>query len=227
MTKYSKRYRENVKNLDKNNIYNIEEAVELLKNAQKAKFDETVEVHFHLNINPEKTEQQVRSGVELPHGTGKNVRVAVFTEDKDKAATAKEAGAEIVGGDNLIEKTRTAGSLDADVAVATPDMMPKLAKIAKILGPRGLMPNPKNDTVTEDISKAVGLLKKGKVNYKSDKSGNLHVPIGKLSFESSAILENFEVLKKSIDKAKPAGVKGKLVKTISLSSTMGSGVKIG
>lgn len=225
--KRSKRYRENIKTLEKDKIYDLQEAIELLKKSQKVKFDETVEAHFHLNINPDKSEQQVRAGVEFPHGTGKNVRVAVFTDDKGKAAEAKEAGAEIIGGEDLIEKTRTAGSLDVDVTVATPDMMPKLAKIAKILGPRGLMPNPKNETVTTDIAKAVNQLKKGKVNFKSDKSGNIHVPIGKLSFETGAIQENFEVLKKSLDKAKPAGVKGKLIKTTSLSSTMGIGIQIG
>lgn len=223
----SKRYQENLKKMDKEKIYGIEEAIEILKSSSKAKFDETIEAHFHLSINPEKTEQQVRAGVELPHGTGKKVVVAVFTEDKDKAAEAKDAGAEIIGGDNLIEKTRTSGSLNADVTVATPDMMPKLAKIAKILGPRGLMPNPKNETVTVQVGKIVSQLKKGKVNYKSDKTGNIHVPVGKVSFESAALLENFDVLKKSLDKAKPATVKGKLIKSISLSSTMGIGIKIG
>jgi len=224
--KHSKRYRENIKQLEKDKIYSIDEAVELLKNAQKAKFDESIEVHFHLSINPEKTEQQVRAGVELPNGTGKNVRVAVFSENPAKLAEAKKAGAEVTGGESLIEKIKTSGTLDADVAVATPDMMPKLAKIAKVLGPRGLMPNPKNDTVTDDVEKAVNMLKKGKVNFKSDKGGNVHVAIGKISFDTALIRENYETLKKSLDKAKPSGVKGKFIKSITLSSTMGAGFKI-
>jgi len=223
----SKRYRANQSLIEKNKIYTAQEAIGLLKKAQPAKFSETVEVHFHLNINPEKTEQQVRSGADLPHGTGKSVKVAVFSEDPAKLAAAQKAGAEVTGGESLIEKVRTAGALGADVAVATPDMMPKLAKIAKILGPRGLMPNPKNETVTEEVEKIVLKLKKGKVNFKSDKTGNIHVPIGKLSFDDKALAENYEVLKKTLDKLKPSGVKGKFLKSITLSSTVGVGVRIG
>ena len=145
-------------------IFTIDEAVELLKNAKAAKFDETVEAHFRLNINPEKTEQQVRSGVDLPHGSGKSIKVAVFAEKQSDIDAAEKAGAEIIGGESLIEKVRTTGNIDASVVVATPDMMPKLAKVAKILGPRGLMPNPKNETITQDVAKVVAALKKGKVN---------------------------------------------------------------
>lgn len=224
--KRSKRYKKNLENLEKNKIYAIEEAVELLKKSQKANFDETVEAHFKLGINPEKTEQQVRGGVNLPHGTGRSVKIAVFTEDSGKQASAKKAGVEVIGGESLIEEIRASGNLNIDVAVATPDMMPKLAKIAKILGPRGLMPNPKNDTVTEDIEKTIEMLKKGKVNFKSDKSGNVHSLIGKISFDSVKILENYEALKKSLDKAKPSGVKGKFIRSITISSTMGLGYKI-
>jgi len=222
----SKRYQSNDKLIEKNKIYPIDEAIELLKGAQKAKFDETVEAHFHLNINPEKTEQQVRGSADLPHGTGRSVRVAVFAKNSDQLAAAKQAGAEVVGGEELIAETLVSKSLAADVAVATPEIMPVLAKLARILGPRGLMPNPKNETVTEEIEKAVNMLKKGKVNFKSDKSGNLHVPIGKVSFESAALKENYEILKNTLDKSKPNGIKGKFIKSITLSSTMGTGIKI-
>jgi large subunit ribosomal protein L1 len=222
----SKRHKANLGLFDKNKLYTVKEAIDLLKKAQAAKFDETVEAHFHLNINPEKSEQQVRSGTDLPNGTGKSVKIAVFTEDSNKIADAKKAGAEITGGESLIEKIRTSGTIAVDVTVATPDMMPKLAKIAKILGPRGLMPNPKNETVTDEVEKVVLKLKKGKVNFKSDKSGNIHVPIGKLSFTEQALEENYDTLKKTIDKLKPSGVKGKFIKTITLSSTVGLGVKI-
>jgi len=222
----SKRYKANLGFTEKSKVYSLNEAINLLKKTQAAKFDETVEAHFHLNINPEKTEQQVRAGTDLPHGTGKSVKIAVFTEDASKSEAAKKAGVEITGGDSLIEKVRTSGALEADVTVATPDMMPKLAKIAKILGPKGLMPNPKDGTVTEDIESTISQLKKGKVNFKSDKSGNIHVLIGKLSFDAEKISENYAALKKTLDKAKPAGVKGKLIKSAVLSSTMGPGIRI-
>jgi len=222
----SKRYKANQGLLEKNKVYPVKDAYNLLKKSTPVKFDESVEAHFHLNINPEKSEQQVRSGAELPHGTGKSVKIAVFTEDAGKLAAAQKAGAEITGGEELIEKIRTAGTLVADVTVTTPDMMPKLTKIAKILGPKGLMPNPKDGTVTEDMENTISKLKKGKVNFKSDKSGNIHVPIGKLSFNTEKISENYEVLKKTLEKAKPAGVKGKFIKSATLSSTMGLGVRI-
>lgn len=222
----SKRYKANQSLLEKNKVYPVKEAFALLKKSSSAKFDETVEAHFHLNINPEKSEQQVRSGTDLPHGTGRSVKIAVFTEDTSKLAAAQKAGAKITGGESLIEKIRTAGTLAADVTVATPDMMPKLARIAKILGPKGLMPNPKDGTVTEDVENAISRLKKGKVNFKSDKSGNVHVLIGKLSFDAEKIGENYQALKKALEKFKPAGVKGKFIKSAALSSTMGLGVRI-
>jgi len=223
----SKRYKTNIASVEKGKIYPLDEAIDLLKKARAAKFQETVEVHFSLNINPGKTEQQVRSGVDLPHGTGKKVKVAVFTDNQSLAAAAEKAGAEIVGGESLIEKIQTAKSLDVEATVATPDMMPKLAKIAKILGPRGLMPNPKNETVTQDVAKAVTMLKKGKVNFKNDKSGNVHIPLGKISFDAANIKENYEVSKKALEKAKPKGIKGKFIRSIIMSTTMGVGVKIG
>lgn len=224
--KRSKRYRESIKNVDKNKHYSVDEAIELLKNTQKANFDETVEAHFNLNINPDKSEQQVRGNVELPHGTGKSVKVAVFADNEKTAAEAKKAGALIVGGDELIEKLQKKGNVDFDIAVATPEMMLKLAKIAKILGPKGLMPNPKNETVTRDVAKAVTGLLKGKINFKSDKTGNVHVALGKLSFEPVALRDNYEKLLKALEKTKPSGVKGKFIKSITLSSTMGPGIKL-
>lgn len=224
--KRSKRYQKNSELIEKGKKYSVDEAIELIKKAQPAKFDETVEAHFNLNINPEKTEQQVRGNVELPHGTGKTLIIAVFTEDEKAAAEAKKAGAQLIGGDNLITEIQTKGKIEFDIAVATPDMMPKLAKIAKILGPKGLMPNPKSDTVTPNVEKTVNELLKGKINFKSDKLGNVHTSLGKISFDQAALKENFSILKKALEKAKPAGIKGKFVKTVTLSSTMGSGINL-
>jgi len=222
----SKRFKANVASVEKGKSYNLDQAIELLKGFQKAKFDETVEVHFRLNINPEKTEQQVRGNADLPHGTGKVIKIAVFTDDDKSALAAKKAGAQIVGGENLITEIQTKGSIDFDVAVATPDMMPKMAKIAKILGPKGLMPNPKNDTVTPNVEKVVSELLKGKISFKSDKLGIVHTTLGKISFENTALKENYETLLKTLEKTKPAGVKGKFIKSIVLSSTMGPGIRL-
>jgi len=222
----SKRYQENVQKLEKNKIYSIDEAVDLLKGVKNGKFDETVEAHFNLNINPEKSEQQVRGNVELPHGTGKTVKIAVFADNEKALAEAKKSGAAVTGGDSLVDEIQKKGNIDFDVAVATPEMMPKLAKIAKILGPKGLMPNPKNETVTGDVAKAVNGLLKGKINFKSDKTGNVHVALGKISFERGALKENYEKFVKALEKTKPSGIKGKFVKSISLSSTMGPGIKL-
>lgn len=224
--KRSKRYQSNNQLIEKNKLHSVDDAIEIIKKAQPVKFDETVEVHFNLNINPEKTEQQVRGNVELPHGTGKVIKIAVFTDDDKSALAAKKAGAQIVGGENLITEIRTKGSIDFDVAVATPDMMPKMAKIAKILGPKGLMPNPKSETVTQNVEKTVNELLKGKINFKSDKLGNVHATLGKISFDATALKENYETLKKALEKTKPSGVKGKFIRAITLSSTMGSGVKL-
>lgn len=210
---------------NKQTAYPIEEAVEWTKNLSKTKFDATVEVHFRLGIDPKKGEQQVRTAVSLPHGTGKTVKVAAFvTPDKEKEA--KEAGADLVGGEDLIEEIKKSEKTDFAVAVAEPAIMKNLAQIAKILGTRGLMPSPKNETVTPDPAKAVAELKKGKVSFKNDDTGNVHVSIGKTSFDSKQLLENYETLLAAIKKVKPAKAKGIYLKNISLSSSMGPGVKV-
>jgi len=222
----SKRYRSNKELIENSKLHSIDEAIEIIQKLNQAKFDETVEVHFRLNINPEKTEQQVRGNVELPHGTGKKVRIAVFAEGASVLNKAKKAGAEVVGGDDLIEEIRTKGKINFDIAIATPDMMPKLAKIAKVLGPKGLMPNPKSETVTAEVEKAVSQLAKGKITFKSDKLGNVHVALGKISFDPQALKENYELLKKALEKLKPSGIKGKYFRSITLTSTMGPGLKL-
>jgi len=193
-----------------------------MKENKLAKFDESVEVHIKTNVDPKKGEQQVRGTVALPHGTGKTKRVAVITSTSEKEA--KEAGADIVGGEELIEKF--AKKIDFDVLVATPEMMPKLAKVAKILGPKGLMPNPKTETVTTKIKEAVEALKKGRAAFKNDDSANVHQAVGKLSFEDAKLIENIKVFIEAIEKAKPAAFKGKLITNITVCSTMGNGIKI-
>ena len=208
--------------VDANKIYSLEEAVKLAKELKTAKFDESVEVHIKTNIDPKKTDQQIRSTVVLPHGTGKTKKVAVITSTSAKEA--KEAGAEIVGGEEMIDKI--AKKVDFDVLVATPEMMPKLAKVAKILGPKGLMPNPKTETVTTKIKETVEALKKGKAAYKSDDGGNIHQVVGKVSFDDAKLVENIKAFLESVEKAKPTAVKGKLIIGVSICSTMGKGVKI-
>jgi len=209
-------------NFDQNNAYSIEEAVKLVKDNAKAKFDESVEVHIRIGIDPKKGEQQVRATVVLPHGTGKSKRVAVFTENETEA---KEAGADIFGGKELINKIKAGGSLDFDVAVATPEMMKEIASIAKILGPRGLMPSPKNETVVKDIKKAAKQLKGGKINFKNDETSNIHQIIGKVSWDINKLKENYQTFVDAVKKAKPSGVKGVYIKQIVLCSTMGPSVK--
>ena len=214
-----------MENFDKNKSYSIAEAIEICKNNNKAKFDASVEVHFKLGIDTKKGDQQVRSAVSLPNGTGKTVRVAAFVStDKEKAA--KEAGADLVGGDDLIEEIKKTEKTNFDIAVAETAMMKNLAKIAKILGTRGLMPSPKNDTVVNDPVKAVKELKLGKISFKSDDTGNVHAIIGKISFENKALEENFNTLVEAIKKAKPTSSKGIYIKNISLNSTMGKGIKL-
>jgi len=227
MIKRSKRYQENRSQLEKGKRYPIEEALEIIKKAKKSNFDETIEVHFRLSSDPSKSDQQVRGNADLPHGSGKKVKIAVFTDNPDKKKEAKKAGADKIGGEDLIEKVKTKKSLDCDTVIATPDIMGKLAKIAKILGPRGLMPNPKNETVTENITKAVESLKKGKISFKNDKDSNVHIPIGKVSFTPAQLKENYQVILKAIEKAKPSQVKGKFINNITLTSTMGAGIRIG
>ncbi len=219
---HGKKHRAAAQKIDKNKVYSLEEAVKLMKENKLAKFDESVEVHIKTNVDPKKGEQQVRGTVALPHGTGKTKRVAVITSTSEKEA--KEAGADIVGGEELIEKF--AKKIDFDVLVATPEMMPKLAKVAKILGPKGLMPNPKTETVTTKIKEAVEALKKGRAAFKNDDSANVHQAVGKLSFEDAKLIENIKVFIEAIEKAKPAAFKGKLITNITVCSTMGNGIKI-
>ncbi len=210
---------------DANKAYSIAEAVELTKKLSKTKFDASVEVHFRLGIDTKKGEQQVRLAVSLPNGTGKTVKVAAFvTPEKEKET--REAGADYVGGDDLINEIKKTEKTDFQVAVAEPAIMKNLAAIAKILGTRGLMPSPKNETVTPNPAKAVAELKKGKVSLKNDDTGNVHVAIGKISFENNKLVENFETLLEAIKKAKPATSKGIYIKSVYLSSTMGPGLKI-
>ncbi|MFA5047516.1 MAG: 50S ribosomal protein L1 [Patescibacteria group bacterium] len=221
----SKRFKEVAGKVEPKKVYPLEEAIALAKSTSTVKFDASVEVHIKLGINPKKTEQQVRNSVSLPNGTGKTVKVAVVTTDGDQQKAAKAAGADLVGDQEIIASIKD-GKIDFDVLVATSEAMKLLAPIAKILGPKGLMPNPKDGTVTQNAAEAVANLKKGKVSYKNDDSGNLHVMIGKVSFDNQKLLENFRALIDSITKAKPATVKGTYIKSISLSTAMGPGIKV-
>ncbi|HDG68230.1 MAG TPA: 50S ribosomal protein L1, partial [candidate division Zixibacteria bacterium] len=204
--------------------YPLREALELVKKMAYAKFDETVDMAIRLNVDPRHADQMVRGTVVLPHGTGKTVRVLVFAKG-DKAKEAEEAGADFVGAEDLIEKIQ-GGWTDFDVAIATPDMMPMVGRLGKILGPRGLMPNPKVGTVTQDVAKAVKEAKAGKIQFRVDKAGNIHAPIGKVSFDVDKLTENAMTLVDAIVKARPASVKGQYVKNITVSSTMGPGVRV-
>ncbi len=208
---------------DQNKSYPIDEAFKLVKENAKAKFDESVEVHIRLGIDPKKGEQQVRATAVLPHGTGKTKKIAVFTENEKEA---KEAGADIVGGKELIQKIKTKGVIDFDIAVATPEIMKDLAQIAKILGPKGLMPSPKSETVTKNVKKIVKDLKGGKITFKNDETSNIHQAIGKVSWDTKKLKENFEAFLEAVKRARPAGVKGSYIKQVVLCSTMGPGVKV-
>ncbi|MCX6767006.1 MAG: 50S ribosomal protein L1 [Candidatus Moranbacteria bacterium] len=203
---------------------NITEAITEIKKNAKAKFDESIETHFRLDIDPKKSDQQVRGVAVLPNGTGKSVKIVVFTTTQKKEAEA--AGAELVGGDELIDQIKSSGKIDADVAIATPEMMPKLATVAKILGPKGLMPNPKNQTVTPKVTEVIEALKKGRADFKNDNSGNIHQAIGKVSFDAALLEENFKALFEAVRKAKPEAAKGKFIKGIAVCSTMGKAVRI-
>jgi len=204
--------------------YDLEEAIELVKKASFAKFDETVDIAFNLGVDPRKSDQMVRGTVVLPHGTGKTVRVLVFAKG-EKEKEARDAGADFVGAEDLVEKIQ-GGWLDFDKAVATPDLMGLVGKLGKLLGPRGLMPNPKLGTVTFEVAKAVKEIKAGKVEYRTDKAGIVHIPFGKVSFDKTKLVENASAVIKSVGKAKPATSKGKYIKKVSISSTMGPGVRI-
>ena len=220
--KIGKRLRETRAKVDKDLIHSPLSAATLAKEVATAKFDETVEVHFRLGVDTRQADQQVRGSVSLPNGTGKAVRVAVFASG-DKAREAEAAGADVVGDDDLIEKI-AAGFLDFDATVATPDMMAKVGRLGKVLGTRGLMPNPKLGTVTMDVGRVVKELKAGKVEYRADKFGIAHVAIGKASFEEKALAENYGAVLDEIVRAKPAGAKGRYIKSITLASTMGPGI---
>ncbi len=210
---------------NKTKTYSIEEAIKLTKKLSKTKFDASVEVHFRLGIDPKKGDQQIRGAVNLPHGTGKTIKVAAFVSP-DKEKEVKKAGADYVGGEDLIAEIKKTEKTDFQVAVAEPAMMKYLAQIAKILGTRGLMPSPKNDTVTPNPAKAVTELKKGKISFKNDDTANLHAVIGKVSFDDQKLIENFKTFLEAIKKTKPAGAKGTYIKNISISSSMGPGIKV-
>lgn len=219
-----KKYTESAKLIDKTVQYSLTDGVELVKKAKFAKFDETVELALKMNLDSRKAEQNLRGALVLPHGTGKTQKVCVIAEGK-KAEEAKKAGADVVGDNELIQQI-AGGWLEFDVMVATPDMMPKLGRLGKVLGPRGLMPNPKTGTVTLDVEKAVHDIKNGKVEYRVDKFGNIQVPVGKASFETKALVENISVVLDQIIKIKPATVKGTYLKNATISTTQGPGVKI-
>ncbi|MFR7474219.1 MAG: 50S ribosomal protein L1, partial [Christensenellales bacterium] len=218
------KYTDSAKLLEKGKLYDLTEAVELVKQTAKAKFDETIELSVRLGVDPRHADQQVRGAVVLPHGTGKKVRVLVFCK-ADKEADAKAAGADFIGGEDLIAKIQE-GWLDFDVAVATPDMMGLVGRVARILGPRGLMPNPKSGTVTPDVTKAINDIKAGKVEYRVDRSSIINVPVGKASFEANQLDENISTLMDAIVKAKPASAKGTYLKSVAISSTMGPGIRL-
>lgn len=224
MPKHGKKYQEALKKYDPHKLYTPQEALSLVKSIASANFDETVEVSVRLGVDPRHADQQVRGTVVLPHGTGRTVRVAVFAKG-EKAKEAEDAGADIVGAEDLAAEIEK-GNINFDVAVATPDMMGVVGKLGKILGPKGLMPNPKTGTVTFEVAKAVSDIKAGKVEYRVDKAANVAVPIGKVSFDLEKLVENFQTLMGAIIKAKPAAAKGTYIRRVTVSSTMGPGVKV-
>ena len=223
--KKGKRYVESAKLVDRTNLYDVEEAVSIIKKTANAKFDETIEAHIKLGVDGRHADQQVRGAVVLPHGTGKKVKVLVFAKG-DKVEEAQAAGADYVGGQELVPKIQNEGWLDFDVVVATPDMMGVVGRLGRVLGPKGLMPNPKAGTVTMDVTKAVNDIKAGKIEYRLDKTNIIHVPIGKASFTEEKLADNFQTLMDAINKAKPSSLKGQYIKSISLAPTMGPGVKV-
>ena len=224
MARHGKKYEDATKRYDRARLYGPVEALDLVKSLATAKFDETVELAMRLGVDPRKADQIVRGTVSLPGGTGQAVRVAVFASGP-AAAEAREAGADVVGADDLVERVQ-GGFLDFDIAIATPDLMGQVGKVARILGPRKLMPNPKTGTVTTEVGKAVGEFKGGWVEYRTDKFGNVHVPVGKVSFERARLLENVRAVIDELQRAKPASAKGRYLKAVTTSSTMGPGVKI-
>ncbi|QER42523.1 50S ribosomal protein L1 [Thermodesulfobacterium sp. TA1] len=225
MAKHGKKYREALAKVDRTKKYNFEEAVKLALETASAKFDETVEVAVKLGVDPRHADQMVRGSVVLPHGTGKTARVLVFAKG-DKAKEALEAGADYVGDEDLIEKIQKENWLDFDKVIATPDMMPAVSKVGKILGPRGLMPSSKTGTVTFDVAKAVKDIKAGKVDFKVDRGAVVHVPVGKVSFGEKKLLENMAAFFEALLKAKPSAAKGQYIRSVAISTTMGPGIKV-
>ncbi|MCS7229339.1 MAG: 50S ribosomal protein L1 [Candidatus Kryptonium sp.] len=225
MPKHSKRYLEALKKIDKSKAYPLEEAIQKVKETATAKFDETVDIAIRLGVDPRHADQMVRGTVVLPYGTGRKVRVLVLTKQPEKEKEAIEAGADYVGFDEYINKIKE-GWTDVDVIIATPEVMGEVGKLGKILGPRGLMPNPKSGTVTTDVAKAVREAKAGRVEFRVDKAGNIHVSVGKVSFENEKLIENIKTLLSTIVKLRPASVKGQYIRNITLSSTMGPGIKV-
>ena len=224
MTQHGKRFTDAARAFDRDELRTPVEAIELTKSSAKAKFDETVELAVRLGVDPRKAEQMIRGTVALPSGSGKDVRVAVFAAG-DAAAEARAAGADVVGADDLVAQIE-GGMLDFDVAIATPDLMPMVGKLGRTLGPRGLMPNPKTGTVTTEVGKAVGEFKGGKVEYRTDRYGNVHVPIGKVSFPPEALTANMRAVLDELQRAKPAASKGRYLRRISLATTMGPSIKV-
>lgn len=225
MPKRGKKYKDLANSYDKTNLFEVKEACELTLNTAKAKFDETIEVHIKLGVDSRHADQQVRGAIVLPHGTGKTKRVLVFAKG-DKVKEAETAGADYAGGDELATKIQSENWFEFDVVVATPDMMGVVGKLGKILGPKGLMPNPKSGTVTMDVARAIEEIKAGKVEYRLDKTNIIHCPLGKASFGPEKIVDNFTALIEAVIKAKPSAAKGQYLKSITLASTMGPGVKI-
>ena len=223
--KHGKKYVDSVKAIETSKLYEVDEAVSLVLDTAKAKFDETVELHVRLGVDPKQADQQVRGVLVLPNGTGKNVRVLVLAKG-EKADQAKEAGADFVGAEEMIQKIQTENWFDYDVIITTPDMMGMVGRIGKLLGPKGLMPNPKSGTVTMDVAKAIKEVKAGKVEYRLDKTAIIHCPVGKKSFGNEKLSENVTALMDAVIKAKPAAAKGQYIKSVTVTSTMGPGVKV-
>ncbi|NLY70909.1 MAG: 50S ribosomal protein L1 [Clostridiales bacterium] len=225
MPKRGKKYKESINLIDRTKLYDVEEAISLVLQTAKANFDETVEVHLRLGVDGRHADQQVRGAIVLPHGTGKTKKVLVFAKG-EKAKEAEDAGADYVGAEELAQKIQAENWFDFDVVVATPDMMSVVGRLGRILGPKGLMPNPKSGTVTMDVAKAVEDIKAGKVEYRLDKTNIIHSPIGKVSFGKEKLLDNFNTLLEAVIKAKPAAAKGQYLRSVTLASTMGPGVKV-
>lgn len=223
--KRGKKYQDSVKLIDKNRLYDPSEAVELLVKTAKAKFDETVEAHIRLGVDSRHADQQVRGAVVLPHGTGKNVRVLVFAKG-DKATEAEQAGADFVGAEELVPRIQNDNWFDYDVIVATPDMMGVIGRLGKVLGPKGLMPNPKAGTVTMDVAKAIADIKSGKIEYRLDKTNIIHCPVGKASFGAEKLSDNLNTLLTAVVKAKPSAAKGQYLRSVTITTTMGPGIRL-